>query len=50
LAEVTKLKNDLKAKFEAQMAAKDALMEKAMKTKRKMDQANKLINSLADNR
>jgi dynein heavy chain len=50
LAEVTKLKNDLKAKFEAQMAAKDALMEKAMKTKRKMDQANKLINSLADNK
>lgn len=32
------------------MAAKDALMEKAMKTKRKMDQANKLINSLADNK
>ena len=25
-------------------------MEKAMKTKRKMDQANKLINSLADNK
>jgi len=41
---------ELKAKFDAQMAAKDALMEKAMKTKRKMDQANKLINSLADNK
>jgi len=25
-------------------------MEKANKTKRKMDQANKLINSLADNK
>jgi len=50
LEEVNKLKADLKAKFDAQMAAKDALMEKAMKTKRKMDQANKLINSLADNK
>jgi len=37
LNEVNKLKADLKAKFDAQMAAKDALMDKAMKTKRKMD-------------
>lgn len=50
LFEVNRLKAELKAKFDAQMAAKDALMEKAMKTKRKMDQANKLINSLADNK
>ena len=47
---VNALKASLKAKFDAQTAAKDALMEKAMKTKRKMDQANKLINSLADNK
>ena len=50
LNEVNRLKAELKAKFDAQIAAKDALMEKAMKTKRKMDQANKLINSLADNK
>jgi len=50
LNEVNRLKAELKAKFDAQMAAKDALMEKAMKTKRKMDQANKLINSLGDNK
>jgi len=50
LNEVNALKASLKAKFDAQTAAKDALMEKAMKTKRKMDQANKLINSLADNK
>lgn len=37
LNEVNRLKAELKAKFDAQMAAKDALMEKAMKTKRKMD-------------
>ena len=50
LNEVNRLKAELKAKFDAWIAAKDALMEKAMKTKRKMDQANKLINSLADNK
>ena len=50
LTEVNRLKAELKAKFDAQIAARDALMDKAMKTKRKMDQANKLINSLADNK
>jgi dynein heavy chain len=50
LQEVNALKAALKAKFDSQTAQKDALMEKAMKTKRKMDQANKLINSLADNK
>lgn len=44
------LQDRLSAKFKAQVEAKDALMEKAQKTKRKMDQANKLINSLADNK
>jgi len=37
LQAVKDLQATLKAKFDAQMAAKDALMEKAMKTKRKMD-------------
>lgn len=37
LNEVNRLKAELKAKFDAQIAARDALMEKAMKTKRKMD-------------
>jgi hypothetical protein len=32
------------------MASKNALQEQAQKTKRKMDQATKLINSLADNK
>ena len=50
LQEVNALKAALKAKFDSQTAQKDALMEQAMKTKRKMDQANKLINSLADNK
>jgi len=50
LNEVNRLKAELKAKFDAQIAARDALQEKALKTKRKMDQANKLINSLADNK
>jgi len=50
LTEVNRLKAELKAKFDSQIAARDALMDKALKTKRKMDQANKLINSLADNK
>jgi dynein heavy chain, axonemal len=50
LREVERLKAELKAKFDAQIAARDALSEKANKTKRKMEQANKLINSLADNK
>ena len=32
------------------MSAKQALQDKAMKTRRKMDQANRLINSLQDNK
>ena len=47
---VNALKASLNKKFQAQMAAKNELQEKAQKTKRKMDQANKLINSLADNK
>ena len=44
------LKETLRKKFDGQMASKNALQEQAQKTKRKMDQANKLINSLADNK
>lgn len=32
------------------MAQKQALQDKAAKTRKKMDQANRLINSLADNK
>jgi len=32
------------------MAEKTALQEKAQKTRKKMDQANRLINSLQDNK
>lgn len=50
LREVTELKERLRKKFDAQMAEKKALEEKANKTRRKMDQANRLINSLQDNK
>jgi dynein heavy chain len=42
----TELKATLKKKFDGQMAEKQALQDKAAKTRRKMDQANKLINGL----
>ena len=50
LDEVNALKASLRKKFDSQMASKNALQEQAQKTKRKMDQATKLINSLADNK
>jgi len=50
LKEVTELKERLRKKFDAQMAEKNALLDKANKTRRKMDQANRLINSLQDNK
>ena len=50
LDECNALKKALKDKFEAQMAEKRALEEKAQKTRRKMDQANRLINGLQDER
>jgi hypothetical protein len=37
LKEVTELKEALRKKFDAQMAEKNALLEKANKTRRKMD-------------
>jgi dynein heavy chain len=50
LAEVKALKERLKKKFDLQMAEKKDLEDKAAKTKKKMDQANRLINSLQDNK
>lgn len=50
LAEVTALKERLRKKFDAQMGEKNALQERAAKTRKKMDQANRLINSLQDNK
>jgi len=50
LEEVQSLQARLKAKYDGQMAEKNALQEKANKTKKKMEQANRLINSLADNK
>jgi dynein heavy chain, axonemal len=44
------LKARLKKKYDDQMAEKQALQDKAAKTKRKMDQANRLINGLAGER
>jgi dynein heavy chain, axonemal len=44
------LKEKLRRKFDDQMAEKNALLEKANKTRKKMDQANRLINSLGDNK
>ena len=50
LKETQELKATLKKKFDDQMAEKNALQEKAAKTRKKMDQANRLINSLKDNK
>jgi len=50
LAEVQRLKAELKATFDSEMKKKTDLEENAAKTKKKMDQANRLINSLADNK
>jgi len=46
LKETQDLKAMLQKKFDDQMAEKNALQEKAAKTRKKMDQANRLINSL----
>lgn len=50
LAEVKALKERLNAKYNDAMGKKTVLEENAAKTKKKMDQANKLINSLGDNK
>lgn len=50
LQEVEALKANLKKQFDASMKEKNDLEEKAAKTKKKMDQATRLINSLKDNK
>ena len=50
LADVTALKERLRKEFDASMAKKNQLQETAAKTRKKMDQANRLINSLQDNK
>lgn len=50
LKETQDLKAMLQKKFDDQMAEKNALQERAAKTRKKMDQANRLINSLQDNK
>jgi dynein heavy chain len=50
LDECNRIKEELREKFDNQMASKQALQDKAMKTRRKMDQANRLITSLQDNK
>jgi len=50
LEECNALKARLKKKYDDQMAEKQELQDKAAKTKRKMDQANRLITGLKGNR
>ena len=50
LDECNQLKARLKKKYDDQMAEKQALQDRAAKTRRKMDQANRLINGLKDER
>ena len=50
LAVVEAYKAELKSKHEKSMAEKDALEMDAAATKKKMDHATRLINSLKDNR
>lgn len=50
LDECNQLKAKLKKKYDDQMSEKAALQERAAKTRRKMDQANRLINGLKDER
>ena len=50
LEKVMKIKADLQGQFDEAQADARALEEKAIATKRKMDQANKLINGLEGNK
>jgi dynein heavy chain len=50
LEEVNAVKAELRSRYDAEIAKKDALAEAAAKTRKKMDQANRLINSLQDNK
>jgi dynein heavy chain len=50
LSEVKAFQAKLKAEFDESQAVVQGLQDKAMKTKRKMDQASRLISSLDDNK
>lgn len=44
------MKAELRAKYDDAVAKKQDLADKAARTKKKMEQANRLINSLGDNK
>lgn len=50
LDEVNAVKAELRARYDSEVAKKQALADTAAKTRKKMDQANRLINSLGDNK
>ena len=50
LDEVNRIKAKLKATYDEKTAYKQELTDDSNKTKKKMDQANRLINSLEDNK
>jgi len=50
LDEVNAVKAELRARYDGEIAKKQELADQAAKTKKKMDQANRLINSLQDNK
>lgn len=50
LDEVNAVKAELRARYDGEVAKKQELADAAAKTRKKMDQANRLINSLQDNK
>jgi dynein heavy chain len=50
LDEVNAIKSELRARYDTEVAKKQELADAAAKTRKKMDQANRLINSLQDNK
>ena len=50
LDEVNAVKAELRARYDGEVAKKQELADQAAKTRKKMDQANRLINSLQDNK
>lgn len=50
LDEVNNVKAELRARYDNEVAKKQQLADAAAKTRKKMDQANRLINSLQDNK
>lgn len=50
LDEVNAIKAALRARYDGEVAKKQELADAAQKTRKKMDQANRLINSLQDNK